>query len=136
MKIIDFDWNSFFVELPKQVNEDQNTYLKKAQDCLREFYKTNTESKEDIIDIFWMLKGELEWLMEEQNFCDMDLKTYCDVKYKVRPNGMRDTPAGIWIYSHRMESRRSQVKYLKEEWSEFKYPPDEIKNKLDEMVNH
>ncbi|MDD5651287.1 MAG: hypothetical protein PHF86_12875 [Candidatus Nanoarchaeia archaeon] len=119
MKIINFDWNSFWIILPKQLNENQNEYLEKAKKCLDKFYRTYNTSEP--IDIFWMIKGHLECLMEEGNFSEMDLEMNCDVKYKVRPDGIKDIPAGIWVYSHRIENRKPQVDFLKKKWTEFEY---------------
>lgn len=120
MKIANFDWNSFFVYLERKPQEAQDAYLKRALDCLKKFNDTYTTVNPPI-NPFWMLNGELELLLEAHNFCDMYLGTYCDVKYRVCPDGIGQHPAGISVSSHRIEDRRPQVEFLKQRWSEFRY---------------
>jgi|GEM_PF-3633253 len=118
MEIVDFDWNSFLVLLSRESSEKKKAYLEKALDCLKKFYITYTADSPPL-DPFWMLQGQLELLMEEHNFCDMNLSTDCDVKYKVRPDGIGQHPAGIWVYSHRIEDRRPQIEFLRDKWNAF-----------------
>jgi len=119
MKITEFDWNSFYVVFPLQKGEASPDYLRRALECLTQFNNTHS-TMQPPINPFWMLMGELELLMEEQNFCDMYLEKFCDVKYKVSL-GIAPLPAGILVYSHRIEDRRPQVDFLKQRWKEFSY---------------
>jgi hypothetical protein len=121
MDVIDFTWNSFFVVLHAETDESRESYLSRALDCLKEFNKTYT-SVNPPIDPFWPMEGSLELLTQEHNFCDMHLEMHCDVKYRVKPDGIGPNPPGIWVYSHRMESRKPQVAFLKEKWEEFDFP--------------
>lgn len=120
MDIIDFTWNSFFVVMDKEPDEARGTYLGRALDCLKEFNKTYTACDPPNTP-FWNLQGELELLTQEHNFCDMYFEPHCDVKYKVKPDGIGPNPPGILVYSHRIEDRRSQVAFLKEKWEEFSF---------------
>ena len=59
MEIVDFEWNKFLVVLPRNKDEDQQTYRRRVVYCLREFYNRYT-SLRPAVDIFWMLKGNIE----------------------------------------------------------------------------
>jgi len=120
MKIIEIDrWNAFYVALEKEPEEERKAYLKRAVDHLRGFYTTHTADTKPI-DIFWMSMGDLENIAEGGNFCDMNLKTDCNVYYRLYPDGYGPNPAGIHIYSHRIGDRKPQIEFLKEKWAEFK----------------
>lgn len=120
MDIVDFDWNSFLVCLEKKSQENQPAYLEKALDCLTGFHHKYTTVSPPI-NLFLRVQERLERLMEEQNFCDSHFEMYCDVKYKVCPDGISHYPAGIWVYSHKTEDKRPQVKFLRTKWEEFDF---------------
>jgi len=118
MEVITYDWNSFLVKLAKESKESREEYLGKALNCLERFGKSHSTIN---IDHFWGVRNDLENLARGMNFCDLHLEMHCDVKYKVRPNEERNIPSGIWVYSHRMESMRPMVAFLKEKWEEFEF---------------